>query len=142
MPTTAPILAYPKFGSDAEFVLETDASKIGLGANLSQQQSDGMLHPIAYASRSLDPSESDYGITELKTLAVVWAAQYFRPYLLGHRTIVYTDHSACVSVLSRAHTSGKLARWALTIQELNLMIKHHAGKLNANAGALSCNSCE
>ena len=53
-----------------------------------QPQPDGMLHPIAYASRSLDTSERNYGITELETLAVVWAA---RPYLLGHRTIVYTD---------------------------------------------------
>ena len=100
MLTTAPILAYPKFGPDAEFVLETDASGAGLGAVLSQQQGDCMLHPIAYASRSLDPSERNYGITELETLTVVWAAHYFRPYLLGHRTIVYTDHSACVSVLS------------------------------------------
>ena len=101
MLTTAPILlAYPNFGPDAEFVLETDASGAGLGAIPSQQQGDGMLHPIAYASRSLDPSERNYGITELETLTVVWAAHYFRPYLLGHRTIVYTDHSACVSVLS------------------------------------------
>ena len=142
MLTSAPVLAYPKFGPDAEFVLETDASGIGLGAVLSQQQSDGMLHPIAYASRSLDPSESNYGITELETLAVVWAARYFRPYLLGHRTIVYTDHSACVSVLSSARPSGKLARWALTIQELNLIIKHRAGKLNANADALSRSPCK
>jgi hypothetical protein len=101
-----------------------------------------MLHPIAYASRSLDHSESNYGITELETLAVVWAARYFRPYLLGHRTIVYTDHSACVSVLNSARPSGKLARWALTIQELNLIIEHRAGKLNANADALSRNPCE
>ena len=77
MLTTAPILAYPKFGLDAEFVLEMDASKIGLGAVLSQQQSDGMLHPIAYGSRSLDPSESNYSITKLEMLAVVWAARYF-----------------------------------------------------------------
>ena len=105
-------------------------------------QPDGMLHPIAYVSRSLDPSERNYGITELEMLAVVWAARYFRPYLLGHRTIVYTDLSACVSVLSSARPSGKLARWALTIQELNLIIKHRAGKLNGNADALSRNPCK
>ena len=81
----------------------------------------------------------NYGITGLEMLAVVWASQYFRPYLLGHRTVVYTDHSACVSVLSTAAPSEKLARWALTIQELNLVIKHRAGKLNANADALSRN---
>ena len=71
-----------------------------------------MLHPIAYASRSLDASERNYSIKELETLAVVWAASYIRPYLLGHHTVVFTDHSACVSVLSSACPSGKLARWA------------------------------
>ena len=70
MLTTAPILAYPRFSPDAEFILETDASGIGLGTVLSQTQPDGMLHPIAYASRSLDPNERNYGVTELETLAV------------------------------------------------------------------------
>ena len=117
----------------------TDASGVGLGAILSQKQSDGQLHPIAYASRALDPNEKNYAITELETLAVVWAARKFQPYLLGHRTTVFTDHSACVSVLSSARPSGKLARWALTLQELDLTLKHRAGKLNANADALSRN---
>ena len=136
---TAPVLAYPKFDLGAELILETDASQIGLGAVLSQMHDDGEQHPIAYASRSFDTSEKNYSITELETLAVVWAARYFRPYLLGHKTIVFTDHSACVSVLSTARSSGKIARWALTIQELNLILKHRAGKYNTNADALSRN---
>ena len=70
---------------------------------------------------------------------MVWTARKFRPYLLGHHTTVFTDHLACVSVLNSARPSGKLARWALTIQELNLTLKHCTGKLNANADALSCN---
>ena len=77
-------------------MLETDASGIGLGAVLSQIQQDGQLHPIAYASRALDSSERNYAITELETLAVVWSASKFRPYLLGHHTTVLTDHLACV----------------------------------------------
>ena len=77
---SAPVLAYPRFGLGVEFTLETDASGVGLGAVLSQTQDDGQLHPIAYASRSLDSSERNYGITELETLAVVWAARYFRQY--------------------------------------------------------------
>ena len=136
---SAPVLAYPRFGLGVEFTLETDASGVGLGAVPSQTQDDGQLHPIAYASCSLDSSERNYGITELETLAVVWAARYFRPYLLGHHTTVFTDHSACVSVLGTARPSGKIARWALTMQELNLTLKHQAGKLNSNADALSRN---
>ena len=80
---TAPVLAYPRFGPEGEFILETDASGIGLGAVLSQKQDDGLVHPIAYASRSLDPHEKNYGISELETLGLVWAVRYFRPYLLA-----------------------------------------------------------
>ena len=57
-----------------------------------------------------DPNERKYVITELETLAVMWAAQKFCPYLLGHHATVLTDHSACVSVLTSARPSGKLAR--------------------------------
>ena len=68
--TTAPVLAYPKF--DQGYTLETDASIHGLGAVLSQRQSDTQLHPVAYASRALSQAERNYAITELETLAVVW----------------------------------------------------------------------
>ena len=63
---TAPILI-----SLRTFVLETDTSQQGLGAILSQLQDDSKLHPLVYASRSLSPSEKNYAITELETLAVV-----------------------------------------------------------------------
>ena len=67
----------------------------------------------------------------------MWAVRYFRPYILGHPCTVYTDHAACLSILNTARPSGKLARWALTIQEMDLTIKHKAGKKNGNADALS-----
>ena len=135
---TAPVLSYPHFGTDKEFILKTDASGIGLGAELAQEH-EGQVQPIAYASRSLDPHERNYGISEFETLALVWAVRYFRPYILGHRTTVYTDHAACTSLLNSAHPSGKLARWVLTIQEMDLVIKHRSGHMNTNADALSQN---
>ena len=135
---TAPILSYPHCGPGKQFILETDASGLGLGAILSQEQG-GQVHPIAYASRTLDPHECNYGISELETLALVWAVRHFRPYILGHHTVVYTDHSACTSLLSNPRPTGKLARWALTIQEMDLEIKHRSGKSNLNADALSRN---
>ena len=121
---TAPILSYPKFGPGVEFVLETDASGVGLDAVLSQLQDDGQLHPVVYASRSL---EKNYGISELETLGLVWAAHHFPPYILRHHTTGNADHSACLSLLHRARPSGKLAWWALAIQELDLTIRHLSG---------------
>ena len=136
---SAPVLAYPMFGPQQQFIVETDASILGLGAVLSQKQDGSQAHPIAYASRSLHTHERNYGITELETLALVWAVRLFRPYLLGHKTIVFTDHSACTSLLKAPHPSPKLARWAVTIQEFDLDIRHRPGKTNANADALSRN---
>ena len=67
---------------------------------LFQLQDDSKLHPLAYASRSLSSSEKNYALTELKTLAVVWAIAHFRYHLYGHRSrvTVYTDHAAVKAV--------------------------------------------
>ena len=67
----APVLTYPPFGPGNSFILETDASTVGLGAVLSQTQADGSVHPIAYASRTVDKHERNYGISELETLGLV-----------------------------------------------------------------------
>ena len=131
----APLLVFPDF--TRPFVLETDASGAGLRAVLAQKQEDGSVRPIAYASRSLQPHEKNYGITELEGLGVVWAVKHFRPYLYGHTCEVYTDHSALTSLLNPPQPSGKLARWGMAIQELHLKIKHRSGRRNSNADALS-----
>ena len=81
-----PVLAYPNFGKP--FVLHTDASGEGLGAVLEQEQDDNRLHPVAYASRSLNKHERNYSITDMEALAVVWAAKHFRAYLYGHQCVV------------------------------------------------------
>ena len=133
------MLSYPQFQSNHPFILETDASGEGLGAVLAQQQDDGQIHPIAFLSRSLSQHERNYGITELETLGLVWAVKIFRPYILGRRCIVFTDHSACTSLLSSTNPSPKMARWAMTIQEHDLDIRHRSGKSNRVADALSRN---
>ena len=117
--------------------METDASGAGLGAVLAQRQDDHTIRPIAYASRSLQPHEKKYGVTELEGLGVVWAIKHFRPYLYGHSCEVYTDHSALTSLLNTPQPSGKLARWGMAIQEMDITIRHRSGRTNANADALS-----
>ena len=139
---TAPILAYPNF--EKGFVLETDASGKGLGAVLSQAGEDKLLHPVAYSSRALSPPEKKYGVTELETLAVVWAVHHYHAYLYGHDVIVYTDHSAVRAVLETPNPSGKHARWWSKVfgsGVRRLEIIYRPGKENANADALSRAPC-
>ena len=118
--TEAPVLAFPEF--DRGFLLETDASGIGLGAVLAQKQDDGTVRPVAYVSRTLQPHERNYGVTELEALGVVWVVRHFRHYLYGHHCDVFTDHEALRSLLNMPHPSGKLARWVLALQEVDLAI--------------------
>lgn len=136
--TTAPVLAYPSFSRD--FVLETDASTFGLGAVLSQPQEDGRTHPVAYASRALSPQEANYSVTELETLAVVWAVTYFHTYLYGHRVTVFTDHTAVKALLETPSPSGKHARWWMKVYGRGIKevkIVYRSGKTNLSADALS-----
>ena len=133
--TEAPVLAYPQF--EREFMLETDASGLGLGAVLSQEQSDGTIRPISFASRTLQPHEQNYGISDLEALGVVWAIRHYRHYLYGHHCIVFTDHEALKSLLNTPQPSGKLARWGMALQELVLQIEYRPGRGNAKADALS-----
>ena len=92
---TSPVLSYPNF--TREFILETDASLKGLGTVLSQQQKNGSINVIAYASRSLHPSERsmcNYSSAKLELLALKWAVtEKFRDYLLGSLFQVYMDNN-------------------------------------------------
>ena len=135
---TSPLLAYPDFSKD--FTLETDASKFGLGAILSQYQEDQKLHPVAYASRSVSTTEANYAITDLEMLAVVWAVTHFRYYLYGYDVTIITDHAAVKAILGVPNLTGKHARWwskvyGSGIKQINII--HHAGKKNLHADCLS-----
>jgi len=103
---TAPVLTYPNF--DKNFILETDANIKGIGAMLSQQQEDGWVHPVAFASRALLQQERNYSVTDLETLAVVWAVSHFHAYLYGHDVEIRTDHSAVKPVLSIPSPKGNM----------------------------------
>ena len=76
---------------------------------LSLEQDDRRLHPIAYASRSLSAAERNYSITELETLAVVWAVTHFHSYLYGHSVTILTDHTAVKAVLETPTPRGNMS---------------------------------
>ncbi|KAE9301653.1 hypothetical protein PF008_g22691 [Phytophthora fragariae] len=132
--TKKPLLAYPDFR--LPFRVVTDASKVGLGACLMQDQGRGW-QPIAYASKVNSKAEGNYGITELECLAVVWAIKLFRPYLYGRQFTIVTDHAALKWLMTSANLTGKLHRWGLTLQEFDFEVEYRPGATNVVADALS-----
>ncbi|KAL4172067.1 hypothetical protein KRP22_007241 [Phytophthora ramorum] len=132
--TTKPLLVYPNF--ELPFRLVTDASKIGLGTCLMQDQGRGW-QPIAFASKVNSREETNYSITELECLAVVWAVKLFRPYLYGRTFTIITDHSALRWLMTRPELAGRLHRWSLTLQEYEFEILYRPGSTNVVADALS-----
>ncbi len=135
--TTAPVLAYADFS--LPFILEVDASYGGLGAVLSQEQ-EGQVCPVAFASRSLRPTErnmSNYSSMKLEFVALKWAmTEKFREYLLGSRCVVFTDNNP-LSHLTTAKLWATEQRWAAQLAAFNFEIRYRSGRCNRNADALS-----
>lgn len=132
--TNDPLLQYPDF--DKPFVVTTDASKYALGAILSQGVI-GSDKPIAYASRTLNNAEINYSVIEKELLGVVYAVQYFRPYLFGRKFKIVTDHKPLQWLFSLKEPQSRLVRWRLKLEEYDYEIVYKKGKKNTNADALS-----
>ena len=132
--TEAPILAFPHF--DAPFILYTDASDYGIGSVLSQKI-DGAERVIAYASRQLSKAERHGPTTEKEALAAVWSMKHFRPYLLGHKFTLVTDHQPLKWLKSMKDPPPKIARWIMSLQEYDLQVQYRPGKLHTNADTMS-----
>eukprot|EP00731_Ephydatia_muelleri_P036277 Em0229g3a len=126
------------------FILDTDASDCGIGAVLSQVNSDGSECVIAYASRSLSRQEQRYCVTRRELLAVVEFVKHFREYLLGRRFTLRTDHGSLVWLKNFKEPEGQLARWLERLEEYDFTVVHRPGSLHNNADALSripCRQC-
>ncbi|KAG1471608.1 hypothetical protein G6F57_011319 [Rhizopus arrhizus] len=133
--TQAPVLARPDFNRD--FILVTGASRNGLGCILTQLDENNHEHPIIYASRSLKSSEGNYGVSKLECLAVIWAVKLFRPYLLGRKFTIITDHSALKGLLNSTNPTGIIARWITILAEYEYEIKYRPGRVNESADFMS-----
>ena len=102
---SAPMLVFPDF--DKPFLLETDASKEGLGAVLSQKQDDGHYHPIVSGSHSLMPSEKSYHSSKLEFLTLKWSVtEHFKEYLTYTPFMVWTDNYPLMYILTIPNLNG------------------------------------
>ncbi|RDX87269.1 Retrovirus-related Pol polyprotein from transposon 17.6, partial [Mucuna pruriens] len=127
--TSAPILQAPNW--DLSFELMCDASNSALGAVLGQRAGvDQPMHVIAYASRTMDPAHQNYTTTEKELLAIVFALDKFRSYLLGLRIVVFSDHAALRYLLKKPDAKLRLIRWMLLLQEFDKKIRDKKGVEN------------
>ncbi|GFW40876.1 retrovirus-related Pol polyprotein from transposon 412 [Trichonephila clavipes] len=130
--TEAPILQLPNFSE--QFNLFTDASGVGIGAVLQQNQK-----PIAFASRTLNKAERNYTVTERECLAVIWALNKFKTYFGPLPVKVITDHAALTKLTNGKNLSSRMIRWALKLSEFNIEWEHRPGVQNVVADLLSRN---
>jgi hypothetical protein len=120
--TEAPILAYSSHDPNARYILDTDASNVGIGAVLSQVQ-NGVEHVIAYASQTLSRSQRNYCTTYRELLAVVNFVKHFRHYLLGQELFtVRTDHSSLRWLMNYKDPEGLIGRWLLSLQLFSIKL--------------------
>jgi hypothetical protein len=109
-----------------EFLLETDASEVAIGAVLSCRTKEGNWRPVEFGSRTLAEAERRWPTHEREAYAIVWALDKFDHFLRGRSFRVYTDNKSLV-FLNKAK-KGKLARWAARMAEYSLDIYHKSGK--------------
>ena len=134
MLVSPPIMRSPNW--DLPFEIMCDASDYAIGAVLGQRE-DKKAFVIYYASKTLDSAQANYTTTEKEFLAVVFALEKFRSYIVGSPVTIFTDHAALKYLLSKQDTKPRLTRWILLCQEFNLTIKDKKGVENLVADHLS-----
>ena len=126
---TAPVLAFADL--EKPFILETDASGIGLGAVLLQEQEDGKLHPVTYASRTLHGSQKNYHSSKLEFLTLKWAiTEQFREYLMYKPFTVRTDNNPLTYIMMTPNLNAMGHQWVNTLAGFDFKIEYLKGTDN------------
>jgi hypothetical protein len=132
--SSTPIMKPPDWS--LPFEIMCDASDFAVVAVLGQRVGK-LPHIIYYASKTLMDAQVNYTTIEKELLAVVFALDKFRSYLLGSKVIIYSDHAALRHLLTKKETKPRLIRWILLLQEFDIKIWDKKGTENVNADHLS-----
>jgi hypothetical protein len=113
-----------------------ETSDYAVGAVLGQRV-DKLPHVIYYRSKTLNDTQLNYSTTEKELLAVIFALDKFKSYLLGSKVIIYSDHAALKYLFSKKEAKSRLIRWILLLQEFDIEIRDKKGFENVVADHLS-----
>lgn len=134
--TTAPVLQLFRFCARTE--LHTDASQVGIGAVLRQENYETKhLHPVYYFSRKTTDQQKKWTSYQLEAYAIIETVKKFRVYLSGTNFKIITDCAAFKQTLRKKDVSPKVARWALFLEEFDYTIEHRPGRSLHYVDALS-----
>ena len=130
----APIMEKPDW--NREFEIMCDASDFAMVAVLGHKY-EKVFKAVYYASKTFNEAQENYSTTEKEMLAIVFACEKFRPYILGSHVVIHTDHAAIKYLMAKKEAKPRLIRWVLLLQEFDLEIKDKKGSDNVIADHLS-----
>lgn len=128
--STAPILVLPNFHK--QFVVETDASNYGIGAILQQEG-----HPIAFISKALAIQHHSRSTYEKEFMALVFAVEKWRPYLLGRHFIIKTDLQSLKHLMEQRILTHLQQKFITKLLPYDYEVQYKKGRENAAVNALS-----
>ena len=136
--TKSPVLAL--YDPTRYTVVASDASNYGIGTVIMQKQDDGLMKPVAYASRALTPTEQRYATIEKEGLGITWACERFRDFLIGKQFHIETDHKPLVSLFGCkdiSELSSRIQRFRMRLMDFTYTISHVEGRKMVISDALS-----
>ena len=119
------------FNPSAPTEIVVDASPVGLGAVLTQQQPCGTFKPVSYASRALSKVEQRYSQIERESLAILFGIERFKLYLYGIKFLVITDHKPLIHLFkTTSKPPPRIERWILKLQPYQFKVQYRPGHSN------------